>query len=90
MKKRTMARMSGHVLEESLKDKNGIKQKLQINLASNAHARGDFLGGHGLMNLQEFGDRVMIGFKLGLIIIHSSFLLGGTNHKSIPIMKPTN
>ena len=42
------------------------------------------------MGLQEFGNHIVIGLKLGLIVVHFSFLLGGTNHKTIPIMKPMN
>ena len=79
----------GEIFDQGIEEKEGIQEKLQINLAGDAHAHRDFLGWHGLMGLQDFGNRIVIVLKLGLIIIHSSSLLGGTNHETIPIMKLT-
>ena len=42
------------------------------------------------MGLQELGNHFVIRLELGLILVHFSFLLGGTNHKTIPIMKQMN
>lgn len=85
-----MCCVSGEIFEKSVENKEGIQEKLQIKLAGDAHSQRDFLGWHVLMGLQEFGNHFVIRLKLGLILVHISFLLGGTNHKTIPIMKPKN